>query len=308
MGNTIQNKSDDDNIADISEEENDEELFEPISDSMTVRQKLILWISGLASLIFFILFLFPVEEVLRTYLYKNTETIGLVLDFKKLKISLFGEQKIDSFLLQTKENLEIRMEEFIADISVYQLIQKSLIGNLSISSFSMETVDYMISMKQINVSDIQINGLDREWINYQGSIQAQMSNGKILKSPNIPFIGDLKDVTINSVILNIRKNGNRLNLEKAIFKTSIAAIKIKGNIDLSSNIKSSRLEIEVCPKLTEKFAIERQDIANTLQLISKDITKEGQETCFPIRGTFSEPKPILPSLGGTNEPGKTSSP
>ncbi|HNF15094.1 MAG TPA: hypothetical protein PK453_15615, partial [Leptospiraceae bacterium] len=59
----------------------------------------------------------------------------------------------------------------------------------------------------------------------------------------------------------------------------------KGSINLSPVFKNSQLNLEVCPELDKKYAAERSDIANGLELL-----KKGPEGCFPLQGTISDPK------------------
>jgi hypothetical protein len=284
-------------LEEIEADSEDSELFAEAT-ALSLRQKLLLWASGFGCLLLSVLYLFPIEEVLRSYISKNSETAGFVLDFKRLNLSLLGESSIDSLIYLPKDNsLELRVEELAAELSLLQLFQSILNGKLRATSFSVELPQYMFTAKSIMISELNMSGIDKEWVHYHGSISLQLSGGKILKTPLIPFLGDLKDVTVSSLTLVLKKGGNRINFEQALIKSSIATLKIKGKIDLSPTLTASRLEIEVCPKLTDQYAKERQDIASTLQLVSKP----GQETCIPIQGTIGDPKPIVPSLGGGGE-------
>ena len=97
----------------------------------------------------------------------------------------------------------------------------------------------------------------------------------------------------------MKKNGNRITFEKAIFDLSIAKITLKGRLDISPTFKSSRLDMEICPKLSKEFIIERQDLSDTLSLLAKD----GKEACIPLQGTLSDPQINI----NINLPGKEES-
>ncbi|MBK8394683.1 MAG: hypothetical protein IPL26_05485 [Leptospiraceae bacterium] len=61
-------------------------------------------------------------------------------------------------------------------------------------------------------------------------------------------------------------------------------------------MKASKLDLKLCPKLTETYSAEREDIASSLQLLTKDMP----DGCIPVQGTLGDPK--LNMLGVQPQP------
>jgi hypothetical protein len=265
----------------VSEEDSEESLeeeigFEDDEDStgeLSWKQKLILINSGIIAFLFCIVLLFPYEELARTYISKYATENNFVLDFRRLNLSFFSTKTIDHLIYQNKDNMEIRAESIDIDTSIFDLMKRNFKGNIKISSFNLELTDYAIKAGTVNIEDSSLIGFDRDLANINGTINLQIFDGKILRSPVIPMLDTLQGVTIKSILLSLKKtlNSNRLTIEKGVFTFSIAKITISGYIELSPVMKAFKLDLKLCPKLTEKYSAEREDIASSLQLLTKNI-------------------------------------
>lgn len=286
----------------VSEEDSEESLeeeigFEDDEDStgeLSWKQKLILINSGVIAFLFCIVLLFPYEELARTYISKYASENNFVLEFRKLNLSFFSTKTIDHLIYQNKDNMEIRAESIDIDTSIFDLMKRNFKGNIKISSFNLELTDYAIKAGTVNIEDSSLIGFDRDLANINGTINLQIFDGKILRSPVIPMLDTLQGVTIKSILLSLKKtlNSNRLTIEKGVFTLSIAKITISGYIELSPVMKASKLDLKLCPKLTEKYSAEREDIASSLQLLTKDMP----DGCIPIQGTLGDPKLNMPGV------------
>ena len=286
----------------VSEEDSEESLeeeigFEDDEDStgeLSWKQKLILINSGIIAFLFCIVLLFPYEELARTYISKYAAENNFVLDFRRLNLSFFSTKTIDHLIYQNKDNMEIRAESIDIDTSIFDLMKRNFKGNIKISSFNLELTDYAIKAGTVNIEDSSLIGFDRDLANINGTINLQIFDGKILRSPVIPMLDTLQGVTIKSILLSLKKtlNSNRLTIEKGVFTLSIAKITISGYIELSPVMKASKLDLKLCPKLTEKYSAEREDIASSLQLLTKDMP----DGCIPIQGTLGDPKLNMPGV------------
>jgi len=291
-------------IEEISEEEFEYEDDESESSGeLSWKQKLILINSGIVAFLFFIVLLFPYEELARTFISKFASENNFVLEFKKLNLSLFSSKTVDNLIYQNRENMEIRAETIEVDTSIWDLIKKNFKGNVKITSLNLELTEYAIKASSVNLEDSSIIGFDRDTLNMNGNINLQVFNGTILRSPVIPMIDTLQGVTIKSILLSLKKtlNSNRVTIEKGVITLSIAKITLSGYIELAAAIKASRIDLKVCPKLTEKYSAEREDIASSLQLLTKDMP----DGCIPIQGTIGDPKVNMP---GIQQPPSTSPP
>lgn len=289
-------------VEEVSEEELEDEEYEATGE-LSWKQKLILINSGIFAFLLFIIFLFPYEELARTFISKYAQENNFVLEFKKLNLSLFSTKSVDNLIYQNKDNMEIRAETIEVDSSIWDLAKKNFKGNVKITSLNLELTDYAIKANSVNLEDSSIIGFDRDTLNMNGNLNLQIFNGTILRSPIIPMIDTLQGVTIKSILLNLKKtlNSNRVTIEKGVITLSIAKITLSGYIELAANMKSSRLELKVCPKLTEKYSAEREDIASSLQLLTRDMA----DGCIPIQGTVGDPKVSMP---GIQQPPSTSPP
>ena len=291
-------------VEEISEEELEyEDEDSESSGELSWKQKLILINSGIVAFLFFIILLFPYEELARTFISKFAQENNFVLEFKKLNLSLFSNKSVDNLVYQNKENMEIRAETIEVDTSIWDLAKKNFKGNVKITSLNLELTDYAIKASSVNLEDSSIIGFDRDTLNMNGNINLQVFNGTILRSPIIPMIDTLQGVTIKSILLSLKKtlNSNRVTIEKGVITLSIAKITLSGYIELAAAIKTSRIDLKVCPKLTEKYSAEREDIASSLQLLTKDMP----DGCIPIQGTIGDPKVNMP---GIQQPPSTSPP
>jgi hypothetical protein len=286
MANLIEKNEDDAGIdLDRPEDLTDDEFFEEFEEeNLTLKQKLLLIVSGVISFLLFVIFLFPFEDILRTYLLKKFDESGFTVDFKKMSLPFWGNKQIDSLYFLTPDNLEIKSEEIETDISIYQLYKNNLYGKVDAISFTLDTIDLILNMRKVSL-DLHLSNIEKGFMATSGTINIQITDGKISRLPEFPMIGNLSGTKIKSIQLDIKKIGNKFQIEKGMFNLSIAKITLKGKLDYSGSLKTSPIEIEICPKLTPTFATEREDLDNTLKMIGK-----GSDPCIPIKGTLAQPQ------------------
>ena len=279
-------------VDEVLEEDFEEEEY--TSSELSWRQITILIGAGIFAFLLSIVFLFPYEELTRTFVTKNAQEKGYVLEFRKLNLSLFSTKSVDHLIYQTKDNLEVRAESIEIDTSIWDLIKRNFKGNIKITSLNLELSEFALKANSVNVDDSSLIGFDRELVNMNGAFNLQIFDGAILRSPAIPMIDTLQGVTIKRILLNLKKtlNSNRLTIEKGVFTLSIAKITISGYIELAASFRDSRIDLKLCPKLTEKYSAEREDIASSLQLITKDLP----DGCIPVTGTIGAPKVNMPGI------------
>lgn len=278
----------------IEEVEEQEELeFEKEESVLSLKQKLLLVLIGFLGFIVFFIIFFPLEEIIKSYAIKLASEQQVNLDFKKLNLSFISNSQIDRFYLLTRNEIEIKSEEIEFDVSFLKLLNKQIFGNISLSSFYIDTGSIQVRLKRIDlVPNIQ---------NYEkglatnANLELQTSGGQILRLPNFPVLGDLSGVQIKSINLVLKKTSSIVQIEKAIVNLSIAKIQIKGKIEITPNFMNSSLDLQICPTLTPEFALEREDLANILAAIAK-----GNEACIPIRGTLQSPLADIQQFGATN--------
>lgn len=290
------------NPPEVFPEEGDESEFEEEDSGLSYKQIISLSILGFIGLFLFVTLLFPIEEILRYLITKNTQNSNFTVDFKKMNFPIFGTKTIDSLYIITKDNVEIKSEEIQFTVDIPELYKGNIISHLEFFSSAIDTESVTISARTMSL-DLNLLQSERENTPMNGSILLSIGGGKLVKLPPFPVLDDLSNTSIKSISLIIKKNGNRLSIEKGTFDLSIGKISIKGRIDLSPLIRNSRMDLELCPKLSKEFSTERQDLADTLTLLAKD----GKEVCIPMTGTFSDPKINLniSSPGIENPPNST---
>ena len=285
----------------IQQEEVDDFDIEEVENPLTLKHIISLVGAGIAGLLLFVLFLFPIEEIIRFVIGKSTQNSGYVVDFKKLNFPIFSEKSIDSLYFLTRDNIEIKAEEIHFTVDVPELYNGNIFSHIESFSSSLETDEFQINSKSL-ILDMNLIQSERENPVLNGGINISIGGGKIQKIPSFPVLGDLSGSLIKSIAFMLKKNGNRISIEKGLLDLSIAKITLRGRLDLSPSFKNSRMDMEICPKLSKEFATERQDLADMLTLLSKD----GKEACIPLQGTFAEPKLIINmSLPGSENPPNT---
>lgn len=281
------------NLENLEEENSEQEDVEEKEPYLSLKQKLGLIFIGLLGFLFFFIILFPLDEVIKSYVIKIANEQQIHLDFRKLHLSIFSSSQIDQFYLVTQNDIEIRSEEIELDISLIKLLSKQIIGKVAATSLGLDTGSVQLKFKRVELApNVENYG---KWLATNAYLEIQTVGGQILKLPNFPILGDISAAQIKSINLVLKKTGSTLQIEKAIINLSIAKIQLKGKIEIAQNFMNSNLDIQLCPTLTPEFALEREDLASILAAMSK-----GNETCIPVRGTLQSPQAALQHFGGTN--------
>lgn len=88
----------------------EEEEGETVS-RFTLKQKLILIGTGLFSFLIFTVWLFPLDEVVRSSLQSSSVKTGTIINFRDLSISILGNVTLDTLEITTPSNLKIKTEK-----------------------------------------------------------------------------------------------------------------------------------------------------------------------------------------------------
>jgi hypothetical protein len=270
----------------------DENMFEPEEDKkLSSFQVMSLLVIGFFSLLFFILYLFPIEEVAQYYLLKSVASKGIIIDFKKLDVSLFSSQKVDTLTVQTPDNLSLKIEEVELDASLTELLENIFIGKFTINSFHLDTDKFEFTAGSIALEG-KASELSKGISAINGNLKLTLTGGTILRTPDFPMLGALDKVKISTLDTELTARNGNLTFQNGILKSTIASIKFKGSIKLLDPIGNSTLSLVICPTLTKNFSNERQDIDGILKVY----TEMNKSNCVNLKGTFSQPNIDMPSM------------
>jgi hypothetical protein len=271
----------------------EEEIFE--EKEFSIKQKFVAILTGVVSFLFFLILLFPYEEIARYYILKAASENQLSLDFKNLNLPFFGSKSVDGLIYQGKDGFELKAETIELDSSYSTLMDRSFKGEIQISSLKLDISELGIDIKTLSLTDSEIDHFDKGIAGMNLSIHLEALNGKIKRSPNIPVLESLKDTIIKSIQLSVKKEKNsfRLRVEKLALNTNLAKLEVTGNIELNDFFKNSKLDLKICPELSKEYKEEREDVAGYFQMAMKS------EKCFILEGTIGQPKPKFPGLEAT---------
>ncbi|TGK83771.1 type II secretion system protein GspN [Leptospira montravelensis] len=288
----------------LSEEENEiqeilledeDDLFDEDGDEehSKVNRKQVLTLIGIAfiSFLVFTLFIFPLNEIVRSVLIKTGKETGIFLDAKEIHFPVIGRKSFDSFIASFPSGTSVKAEEISLGISLFGLLQSRLEGDANIGYFSFEGSEWAMSIQTLDIP-LRLSPIDDKITKWNGEGEIDLSGGKIKESAEIPFLGSLKGTDIRKANIVFKIRSGKLLLERGSLESSLAKFQFQGVIRLSDTLSFSQLDLKVCFTLTEKFAQERQDLVGMVALLPQ----EGGKTCIPIRGTFSSPKVDLPNL------------
>ncbi len=112
---------------------------EDTTPRFTLKQKLILIGTGLFSFLVFTVWLFPLDEIVRSSLHSSSAKTGTIVNFRDLSISILGNVTLDTLEITTSSNLKIKTEEAILKTSLFGLIKKKFDGKFKLISLKVDT-------------------------------------------------------------------------------------------------------------------------------------------------------------------------
>ncbi|MEM7181836.1 MAG: type II secretion system protein GspN [Spirochaetota bacterium] len=291
-----------DDLAELEESElgtEEEHTFEEdsIESKFSIKQKLFAWIGGFISFIAFIIIVFPYEEVTRYFVAKMTVPKNILVDFRSLNFSFWGDKTVDVLKVQTPDGMSVKVEEVIVSASLLELLQKNVKGETIAKILSLETENYEFKVSNLNIKH-DLNKVDTGLMKLNGNMKINFVGGKILKTPEYALLGSLGNTKIKSILVNLAFRNGTLEIQKLKLRSDKVKVDIKGLIKLNQNFSYSNLSLDLCPELTKKYANERPDLADTLQLF-KNLKKS---SCFKVKGTVSSPKVDTPNFSEMNKP------
>lgn len=275
--------------------EDDSEMFEEDNDEehakVNRKQVLTLVAISIVSFILFTIFIFPLNEIVRSVLIKTGKETGIFMDAKEIHFPMIGRKSFDSFVMSFPSGTSLKAEEVSLGISIFGLIQSRLEGDVNIGYFSYEGSDLSIGIQTLDLP-IRLSPLDEKITKWNGEGEITVSGAKIKESMDIPFLGSLKGTDIKRANLLFKIRSGKLLIERGNLDSNLAKFQFQGVVRLSDTISFSQLDLKVCFSFTEKFAQERQDLVGMVALLPQEAGK----TCIPVRGTLSSPKVDLPNL------------
>ncbi|UPY77865.1 type II secretion system protein GspN [Leptospira weilii] len=279
-----------------------QEEEEETTPRFTLRQKLILIGTGLFSFLIFTIWLFPLDEVVRSSLQSSSVKTGTIVNFRDLSISILGNVTLDTLEITTSSNLKIKTEEAILKTSLLGLIKKKFNGKFKLISLKIDTENGPLAKIRSFEGQGKFDNLDQGFSRMSGTLDLEIpagsSSGMIQELPEIPLLGELKNITIKKFLTKVNIQGGNLIFNDFTLDTSIARFDITGNIRLSENISFSQLNLRICLELDRNFALERQDIQDMLTLLEK----QSGSKCIPVMGTVNKPEVKIPGLSGLSPP------
>lgn len=287
---------DEENLLLTAIEEGDEEDFFEIEEEKSLSSVKILGLVGIgvfAFLVFFLL-LFPLEHVIKSYLGDWSRSSGIVLEFKEIRFPFFGSKSIDSLVIQPSAGTILKSEETFFQISMFSLMKREIDGDIEMNSLHVDSGDTSILIKSLQVS-AQLGEFEERLTKANGDIRLNLRGGKIASLPQIPMVGEVKDIAILKGNFHLKIRSGKIQLDQASLDTSWFKLQITGNIRLSDSLPYSALDIKVCAQAQEKFAQERPDLAGMLAILPQ----EGGRACLPIKGTINSPQAELPAPGSS---------
>ncbi|EMJ66999.1 MULTISPECIES: type II secretion system protein GspN [Leptospira] len=279
-----------------------QEEEEETAPRFTLRQKLILIGTGLFSFLIFTVWLFPLDEVVRSSLQSSSVKTGTIVNFRDLSISILGNVTLDTLEITTSSNLKIKTEEAVLKTSLLGLIKKKFNGKFKLISLKIDTENGPLAKIRSFEGQGKFDNLDQGFSRMSGTLDLEIpagsSSGMIQELPEIPLLGELKNITIKKFLTKVNIQGGNLIFNDFTLDTSIARFDITGNIRLSENISFSQLNLRICLELDRNFALERQDIQDMLTLLEK----QSGSKCIPVMGTVNKPEVKIPGLSGLSPP------
>lgn len=275
-----------------------QEEEEESTPRFTLKQKLILIATGVFSFLIFTIWLFPLDEIVRSSLNSSSTKTGTIINFRDLSISILGNVTLDTLEITTPSNLKIKTEEAVLKSSVFGLMKKKFDGKFKLISLKIDTENGPLAKIRSFEGQGKIENLDQGLARMSGNLDLEIpagnNSGMIQELPEIPLLGELKNITIKKFLTKINLSGGNLIFNDFTLDTSIARFDITGNIRLSENMSFSQLNLRICLELDRNFALERQDISDMLTLLEK----QSGGKCIPVLGTVGKPEVKIPGLTG----------
>ncbi|MBM9498878.1 type II secretion system protein GspN [Leptospira sp. 201903071] len=270
---------------------------EEASPRFTLKQKLYLIGTGVFSFLIFTILLFPLDEIIRSSLNTSSTKTGTIVNFRDLSISFLGNVTLDTLEITTPSNLKIKSEETVLKTSLFGLMKRKFDGKFKILSLKIDTENGPFAKIPRIEGQGKFENLDLGIARMGGNFDIEIpagSSGMIMELPEIPLLGELKNITIKKFLTKLNLKDGNLIFNDFTLDTSIARFDITGNIRLSESIQFSQLNLRICLELDRNFALERQDIEDMLTLLEK----QSGGKCIPLMGTIGKPEAKIPGLTG----------
>lgn len=272
--------------------EDDSEFLDEEEDKPLNKSKVLsLFGIGLSAFLVFFIFLFPLEEVIKSYLLGLSKTTGVVIEFKDIRFPLVGAKTIDSLAIQPTSDTILKVEEVVLDLKTWELIQNRFDGDIDLISLKLDSGEIGFLLKSVLITG-RLSGMEERLTKTTGDIKIQIRGGKISSLPEIPMVGEAKDIAIIKGQFHLKFRSGRLHIDLGSLDTSWFKFQLNGVIRLSDSLPFSNLDLKLCASAQEKFANERPDLAGMLAILPQ----EGGRSCLPIKGTIRSPTFDIPAF------------
>lgn len=141
---------------DFFDEEADEE-----HSKVNRKQIFTLIAISLVSFLIFTIFIFPLNEIVRSMLIKTGKETGIFMDAKEIHFPMIGRKSFDSFVVSLPTGTALKAEEVSLGISLFGLLQSRLEGDVNVGYFSFEGSDLSFGIQTLDLP-IRLSPLDEK--------------------------------------------------------------------------------------------------------------------------------------------------
>jgi hypothetical protein len=248
---------------------------------------------GILSFFLFVIFLFPMDELVKSLISNYAAKSNLVLEIKDVKFPLLGQKSLESITIQPSNDTTIKSEQVLIRMGLIDLFQGKYTGDVEVSALRYDSSNFVLLLKSL-VLEGKLSNLEDRIARATGEISINIRAGKINNIPELPLIGEVKEIGILKGNFFLKLRAGKLVIEKGNLDTTWFRISISGESRLSDTLGFSTLDLKMCAVAQEKFADERPDIAGMVALLPQ----ENGKGCAKITGTLRSPNFDLPALTG----------
>ena len=261
-------------------DEHDDEEFEPVR--LSFRQWLYVSLAILGSFVFFLILLFPIDDVVRFVVYKNFKGI----EFQDLSISTFGKDKLENLVVKVGD-LDIRSEKIESGLGWFSLMSKTAKGPLWISKTEIDNPVIAITAEKIKM-DLDIGPLQaNSATKLSGFIKISMNKVIINRAgilPLEPGLLEIADATIHTTMSNGEVIFNEFKINANAFRIELK----NGKLGSSSNLATAPLSGELCLTPTTQLR-ENEKFISLRSLYEMIGGKLNDRFCNRLNGTLGKP-------------------
>ncbi|PKA03368.1 type II secretion system protein GspN, partial [Leptospira ellisii] len=190
-----------------------QEKEEETAPRFTLKQKLILIGTGVVSFLIFSLWLFPLDEIVRSSVNSSSSQTGTIIQFRDMKLSVLGNLTFDSLEISTASNLKIKTDETVLKTSLFGLMKRKFDGKFKIEALKVDTDNGpLFKINRYLEGQGKFDNLNGGIARINGNLDLEIpagSSGLVYELPEIPLLGELKNINIKKFIAKLSlQSGN----------------------------------------------------------------------------------------------------